>query len=78
MMECKEIMLIVEIIIIIMTGLIIALRIKINRRKQMSGSKAKKLRQAFELQLGFTPDERGSDVYKYEWKKFKNMIKRGE
>ena len=37
----------------------------------MSGSRTKKLREAFERQMGFTPLQRSSEIYKTYWRQFK-------
>ncbi len=37
----------------------------------MNKTATRKLRAKFEKKYGFTPDQRGEDVYKTNWRKFK-------
>ena len=42
----------------------------------MSAKKTKELRSKFERQHGFTLEDRGGELYKAVWRKYKKAVKR--
>lgn len=44
----------------------------------MNKTATKKLREEFEEKYGFRPNERESEVYKMNWRKYKAMVKKGK